>query len=175
MAQWKNWKERYLALKSKGICVRCGQKKSVTDKTCCVVCLKKHLQTDHEWRARTLAKGLCKECGKYPHSPTSQRCALCSQAALVYKRNNTSEQLRVKLRKKMKVRRKVFKKEGKCACGRSLFASIYGNFKCCYMCRHPAERAKRGMLKVTNQIYINKLRTILKEESRNAKIKSDTL
>ena len=106
-----------------------------------------------EDRKKLLDKGLCSMCGRYPHSPDTQRCALCVN----YNRSKKSQR-----RDPVRVRkiRKNNREKGLCCCGREREDATK---KQCYACNHKLHKQK-----APNTIYEEKMRKILKEEAKIA-------
>lgn len=90
-------KERREFLKARGICVKCGQRDAIPEKTLCPDCREKNNQKRRKkkdkpipgaWYARQcerakelrkarIAEGICVKCGKEKASPEAQYCHKC--------------------------------------------------------------------------------------------------
>lgn len=68
---------RYLALRTGSVCVRCGHELAVIARHACVKCLRKRADAQVRRKAKYRATGVCVACGKRPNEQGTARCQHC--------------------------------------------------------------------------------------------------
>lgn len=76
--------DRYNWLKSRGICVTCGEEIAIKGLTRCAMCRAKL----NALRTEKLDKGLCVQCGRNPRRSGRTLCASCAEKNKVKKLKN---------------------------------------------------------------------------------------